>query len=240
MPLGQDRSKKVLLVDSDDEYRASMTTELQQQLSGIDIKQAANGQEALYVMERFTVDLLVTELNMPVMDGFELLNFLRQQNLRVPVMVITDSPLADIQDILRSLGYYMFHQKSAEKSSLIDRIKDALLSEVEGSLHGVSVAGFLQLLESERKNCILSVMHNGRRGQIHVVDGAVIDAQTEKMRGEDAAKEIVCWGNVQMFISQGSRFGRNTVKLKLQDLLLQAFVRQDEAAEKERQARAGK
>ncbi len=224
----RERVKKVLIVDSDQDFRKNLVDQVYNEISGVEIKQAANGQEALYVMEHFSVDLLVTELAMPVMDGFELLSYLKQQELRVPVMVITGSPLADIQDILRNLGFYMFHQKSEDNQDLIDRIKDSLLSEVEGSLSGVSMAGFLQLLESERKNCLINVMHNGQHGTLHVVDGAVIDAQLDDMRGEEAAKRIVCWGSVQMFISQGTRFGRNTVNLKLQDLLLQAFVRHDE------------
>lgn len=223
-----DHRKTILIVDSDELFRHGLSVRLRHELPQISVEVAGTGKEALWVIEHKTVDLLVTELDMPVMDGFELLTHLRDQHIKMPVLVMTESPLEDVQDALRNLGYYILHRKETNPQQLIERVRDTLTSEVEGSLHGVSIAGFLQLLEAERKNCMLTVIKAERTGQIHVVDGTVIDAHTENLNGLEAAKEIVAWSNVQMFVSQGSRCGKNNIKLGLNDLLLQAFVRRDE------------
>ncbi len=53
------------------------------------IEQAASGVEALARIQQNKPDVLVTDLQMPEMDGLELLNAIRQQELDVPVILIT-------------------------------------------------------------------------------------------------------------------------------------------------------
>lgn len=220
--------KTILLVDDDEIFRETLAARLGHELEDINVQTAEHGKRALEIISEMPVDMVVTELNMPVMDGFELLASLREQSSKIPVLVVTEFLLDEVQEILSNLGYYMFHRKGANAQGLIDRIKDTTMPEVEGTLVGLSLAGFLQLLEAERKSCMIVVTDRTRKGTLFVNDGAVVHAETQNERGVDAAMDIVCWSNVRMEIFHTQGAISNTIQMKLQDLLLRAFVSHDE------------
>ena len=63
--------KTLLLVDDDALIRRSLSTVLR--LDGYDVLEAASGAEALQVLDRATPDLVITDFNMPVLNGMQLL-----------------------------------------------------------------------------------------------------------------------------------------------------------------------
>lgn len=221
--------KTILIVDDDEVFRETLVDTVRKEVPELDIRTAENGKTALDLLNRMPVDMLVTDLNMPVMDGFELLAAIKDQNKKVPVMVVTEFPLEEVQDVLGAMGFYMFYRKTTNPITLINRIKDTTRAEVVGSLHGLTTAGVLQLLEAERKNCLITVEAVGKSGQIYMKDGGVIDAHTPDMHGIDAAMKIVCWNNVKITLSHSFGYERRVITMKLTDLLLNAFVSQDEA-----------
>lgn len=77
----------VLVVD--DEVRMQRILEIMLRDLKLDVLRAGNGQEALEVAAREAVDLIVTDLRMPVMDGIELLRALHARGQGIPVIVIT-------------------------------------------------------------------------------------------------------------------------------------------------------
>jgi len=66
------------------------------------ITEAGNGKEALEVLENNPVDLILTDLNMPEMNGVELVHFLKESSeyANIPVIVITtESSTVRIEDL---------------------------------------------------------------------------------------------------------------------------------------------
>ncbi|HEX3472913.1 MAG TPA: response regulator [Silvibacterium sp.] len=87
-----------LIVDDSSVMRKIVERALRQAgLSLSEVFEAANGVEALEVLRRKRVDLILSDINMPNMDGFELLHQLREQNLapNVPVVLITTESSED-------------------------------------------------------------------------------------------------------------------------------------------------
>ncbi|MBS1190394.1 MAG: DNA-binding response regulator [Rhodocyclaceae bacterium] len=81
------KTKQILVVDDEPKMRRVLEIMLQQM--GHRVLGAGNGCEALALFKAHTVDLVITDLRMPEMDGIELLGNLRAQESDVPVMVIT-------------------------------------------------------------------------------------------------------------------------------------------------------
>ena len=79
--------QQILIVD--DEARMLRVLELMLQKMGHDISCASNGMEALQSLQETAVDLVVSDLRMPGMDGIELLNQLRAQGNNVPFIIMT-------------------------------------------------------------------------------------------------------------------------------------------------------
>jgi len=81
------KGRQILVVD--DEPKMRRVLEIMLQKMGHRVLGAGNGIEALAIFQAHSVDLIITDLRMPEMDGIELLAVLRAQASDVPVMVIT-------------------------------------------------------------------------------------------------------------------------------------------------------
>ena len=99
--------KRVLVIDDSSTMRKIVSRALRQ--AGLDfdeILEAADGQEALNLLENENVDLILSDINMPNMDGIE---FLRQKKeidgiKNIPVVMITTEGGADIIGEAKELG----------------------------------------------------------------------------------------------------------------------------------------
>jgi len=88
--------------------------------------QAANGEEALALLETTPIDLLVTDIRMPVMDGIALVRRLAELDKPVPSIVFV-SGFADIDPReMYSLGVQAFLAKPVSREDLIDVLKKAV------------------------------------------------------------------------------------------------------------------
>lgn len=100
-------AKTVLIVDDSSTMRKIVTRSLRQ--AGLDVSdvfEAADGEEALKFLESNRVDIILSDINMPNMDGIE---FLRQKATRpaiksIPVVMITTEAGADILAEAKQLG----------------------------------------------------------------------------------------------------------------------------------------
>ena len=83
---------RVLIVDDSSVMRKIVERSLRQAgLNGLVVLEASSGAEALEALKRAPVDLILSDINMPVMDGLEFLRQTRAQKLAtgVPVVMIT-------------------------------------------------------------------------------------------------------------------------------------------------------
>lgn len=78
---------KVLVVEDDRDLRQLFARVLQR--SGYETLEAGDGQQALEVLEREYVDVIISDIMMPVMDGYELVRSLREADMKMPVLMIT-------------------------------------------------------------------------------------------------------------------------------------------------------
>jgi len=78
---------KILVVEDNKNLLVLMRSRLEQ--SGYEVLRAENGQQALRVLESFQVDLIISDIMMPHMDGFELIESLREANLNMPILIVT-------------------------------------------------------------------------------------------------------------------------------------------------------
>lgn len=118
-------SKRVLIVDDSNTMRKIVTRSLRQAgLDCSDILEAGDGAEALELLGREQVDIILSDINMPNMDGME---FLRQKAGRdelrkIPVVMITTEAGADILAEAKALGSV----GSIKKPFTPDQVRDTL------------------------------------------------------------------------------------------------------------------
>jgi DNA-binding response OmpR family regulator len=95
----QDNAPRLILI-VDDEARMRRFIRMNMELEGYQVIEAANGMEALEQVRQHTPDLVVMDVMMPEMDGFEALAMLRELST-VPVILLTVK--GDEEDIIQGL-----------------------------------------------------------------------------------------------------------------------------------------
>ncbi|MCP4595898.1 sigma-54 dependent transcriptional regulator [Neptuniibacter sp.] len=80
-------SNKILIVEDDNELREALCDTLE--LAGFNFLEAEDAEKALELLTEHQVDMVVTDVNMPGMDGHQLLEKIRSQYPGLPVMLIT-------------------------------------------------------------------------------------------------------------------------------------------------------
>ena len=102
--------------------------------AGWKVLTAGNGQEALEMARRHPVDLVVSDWNMPVMGGLELIQGLREEDqyLDVPVLVLTTEDDVDSKMAARDLGVCGWLSKPVDPDVLVE-LASELLDEQSGA-----------------------------------------------------------------------------------------------------------
>ena len=90
-------SAKILVVDDENDAREIIRSHLADQ--PVQLRMAANGQEALECLEKFLPDLVLLDLIMPVMDGLAFLDAIRARprHQQLPVLVVTSKVLSPLE-----------------------------------------------------------------------------------------------------------------------------------------------
>jgi DNA-binding response OmpR family regulator len=120
---------KVLLVED--------TVQLAEEISDIlrlekfDVTLARNGQHALELLPASQPDIIVTDLLMPVMDGFQLVEQVRSTAAlnAIPIIILSAKSSPEDQAKGRSLGANMFVQKPCKAHELVSAINALLPSQ---------------------------------------------------------------------------------------------------------------
>lgn len=118
---------KILLIEDDQFLRNALRVKLEKE--EFEVLMAGHGQEALEVLAKNKPDLIVVDLVMPVMDGFDFLTALKQQETMKDIPVIVASNLSQKEDLdkAKALGVNDFFVKSdMTMEDLLVKIKNLL------------------------------------------------------------------------------------------------------------------
>ncbi|NQW16638.1 MAG: response regulator [Chloroflexi bacterium] len=116
----------VLIVDDDSSVRNELTEFVEEQ--GHEVITAGDGHEGLQSAKNFAPDVIVVDSSMPVMDGLELLEKLRQakETFHVPLIMMTDHENPREKQRAQQYGVIDYLQKPVGKEDIQLRIKWAL------------------------------------------------------------------------------------------------------------------
>ena len=96
--------------------------------AGYAVTLASDGREALDRLAEAAPDLIVTDLNMPRLDGFGLIEAVRsgQQAARIPILVLTTETGQDLKDRARRIGATGWIDKPFDDAALVATIRRVL------------------------------------------------------------------------------------------------------------------
>ncbi|MDG4474685.1 response regulator [Thiovibrio frasassiensis] len=228
--------KKVLVVDDDHGFLLSLQDMCRERVDSFEIVTAGNGKEALAVLGSQPVHLVVTDLKMPEMDGFELVSRMSRLRNSVPVIAMTAFGTPEMEDRLMNLGAFQYIEKPVDFELLLQKIKDGLAAGAKGHVSGVSLSSFLQLLELDRKTCTIMARAGARTGLLFFENGSLINAYAEPLVGLDAAFEIISWEQAEIEIYNFCQNRKQTIDAPLGFILIEGARLSDERGDMPAQA----
>jgi len=220
---------RVLIVDDDPVQARALQRSFAKQRPDLTVVTAPNGEAARRLIEERRIDVVLTDLQMPEMDGFELLAWVQRERDDVPVFAMSAYGDDRTGPRLRELGACEYFAKPLDERAVVAEVMEALNQAVHGLVHNVTLASFLQLLEMERKSCTLMVTCDEKRGTLSLRQGALVGAQAGDLEGEAAAIAIVAWPNPSIRISRSVSPVGVAIQSSLGFIVMEAMRLQDEA-----------
>ena len=118
---------RILVADDEEALRTVLSSELEGE--GYNVKSAADGQEAITLLQKNEFDLILLDIKMPNVDGFEVLKFVKDHAPKTRVVMLTG--FADLKNAIESkkLGAEDFVSKPYDLVDLLTTVERVLTSE---------------------------------------------------------------------------------------------------------------
>jgi CheY-like chemotaxis protein len=153
---------------------------------------ASNGQEALEILKKETIVLIILDIQMPVMDGLQFLAELHNRKIWLPVIIMTGTNMEISEKKFGEYGIVDYLKKPVLFENLDKTINEILKrTENRDMISGISILGILQILEMERKTGIMSLKIGDQDGKIFFKDGKVADIEAGSFSVDEAIREFV-------------------------------------------------
>ncbi len=232
--------KKILVVEDDPHHLALIEIVLSKK--NYEIIKAGNGIEALEKLRESSPDLIIADIMMPEMDGFELCERVRKEENYKNIPFIFLSALGDIEDRVKGLklGADDYITKPFSPEELLARI-EILLDRYEryrktmetqvtkGRLEDIPVTDLLQLLYYGKKTAVIEIQKNSNSAKIWIKKGDIVNAEKGKRKGMDALYEIFSWDKGDFELKQESFQVEETIKTSTEETMLEILRQRDEA-----------
>lgn len=121
---------KILIVEDSATMRQLLCFALQR-LGDIEIMEAKDGIEGLKAIRQGGIDVALVDVNMPLMDGFKMVQLVRQdpQTANLPVIIITTEGKDESKDKARGLGIKYYITKPINQSQVVNTVRGILLGK---------------------------------------------------------------------------------------------------------------
>jgi DNA-binding response OmpR family regulator len=232
--------RDVLIVDDNKAFRRFLSLVLTSH--GFTVHEAADGEEGLRVALDRRPWLILTDVRMPGMDGFEFCRRVRRHSLirQTPLLFLSgwDDYPQRYQGL--ELGADDFVSKGTPIRELLIRIQLLMRryadlgvrarhgAGMEGQIEVVGAPGVLQVCHLTRLTGTLSAVDAGRRADVRFREGEIVDAQCEETWGEDAVFAFLAWTQGRFHFHPGDPGEGMPLGESFSQLILEGCRRLDE------------
>lgn len=123
----ENKEFNVLVVEDSPAMRQLLSFILKR-IKRVNVVEATNGVDALKRMSVNRFDLVITDINMPIMDGLKLVNLIRKDDIHknVPIIIVTTEGAQEDKERAMALGANAYITKPIQSSYVIEIVKQYL------------------------------------------------------------------------------------------------------------------
>ena len=197
---------RIMVVDDEQNYRDVLKMILT--AKGYDVDTAGNGQEALDLLEKATYDVVISDLKMPVMDGYALLQQIRQRQYDTEVIILTAFGTIEKAVETMKAGAYTYVTKGNDPEELLIELEK--ISEIR------RISRDNRMLREKMVGDYMLESRNDRVNQMmRLAERAASSDSNILILGESGSgKEVLA----SFIHSKSSRAGENFMELNCQSI----------------------
>lgn len=222
--------KKILIVDDEETLTWSMAKSLSKDMDKYQVLVANSGREALEILRTTKIDLVISDIRMPDINGLDLLVRIRKEHPKTKVIIMTAYGSSDVQKEASRRGSLFYIEKPFEISDIRKVIIDFLGKRkgFRGKVYGLSLADIIQMSCLGRLTTALVVHRDGEEGTIYFNEGEVVHAECGEKQGVEAFFKILSWDEGEFVSNIGVTPPVQTIHHNWEHLLVEAMRRNDE------------
>ncbi len=122
------QNKRILVVDDEPDITKILSLKIKRHVENCEVFIGKNGKEAIEVLSQQSIDVCITDINMPFISGLELIKYINDQNYQpqIPIIVITAKDEKDIIKQCIKLGAYDYIEKPFTDIELLISVQRAI------------------------------------------------------------------------------------------------------------------
>jgi len=240
--MAEAETKKVLVVDDEETLTWSMTKTLSRDRATYQLLTANSGTEALRIIEKHSLNVVVTDIKMPDISGLDLLSTIRDKYPWIKVIIMTAYGSPEVQKEASERGSFQYIEKPFE----IDDIRTLILQALEETQEGfVGQVLDLQLVDIIQIGCLgrltmsIDITRGAEKGLIYIKNGDIVHAQVGSVQGEEALYTLLRWKGGRFVSQMGTTPPKQTIDARWEQLLMEGMKRTDDAALKKQGSDSG-
>jgi CheY-like chemotaxis protein len=230
------RKHQVLLVDDSMAF-LEMAGEVFENFAdgGWEIHKASAADQALSLVQQRSIEVAVLDINMPMLDGLQLLGMLHRRHPEVKKVILTASASEMNRTHCLASGAELFLEKPIERNGMrfVFNVLNDLMTWKQregfaGTLQQVGLTDIIQVECLRRNSSVLEVHTPQARGEIYIESGVIVHAVTGKLSGEKALQRLLALNNGQFHLYPYREPAERTVQGPWEWLLMEAARLHDE------------
>ncbi len=223
--------KRVLIVDDEEDLTWSISKHLSKDKNKYELIAVNSAIEALKILEKLPIELVISDIRMPEMSGLDLLLEIRQTYPSTKVIIMTAYGSHEIQQQANERGCFKYIEKPFEIQDLRQMILNIVEEKrgFEGKISDLNLSDLIQMNCLGRLTNALHVKKDAYVGVIYFEDGNIIHSEVGDLKGEEAFYQILSWEGGSFSIEKGVKASEQTIVKGWQTLLLEALKRADES-----------
>jgi CheY-like chemotaxis protein len=223
---------KLLVVDDEPDLLRAIAQAVAASGDEFAVQTALTAEDALGIVQRHPIDILLTDVLLPGMDGIELVQRVLATSPKTKVIVMTALHSPEVQSRAVEGGALRYMQKPFALPALVDVLREvSAAGGWSGSVSGLDIFDLTQLLAMTQRSRSVRVRAGTKTGVLVLKDGQLTHSTANGRSGPDAFYEMVCWdGGTFEDIPQAdvAAYPRN-VEVSTAHLILEAARLRDEA-----------
>jgi len=198
---------------------------------------AQNLPQAQTILSTHRVDLIICNTLFPNCQEDAVINELTQNYVYIPLIAVSPHQRSG-GDSVAALGASALVTQPIDKTSLLDRINELTERSSTGTVKGIPISSFLQMLENDGDSCTLCITRGQSSGFVYLNQGSLVGAETGSLAGEQAVYEMISWDGAVIEIRFFNGRKDDKINKPLISLIMEGLRLKDEKEERERQQRS--